>query len=608
MLLFAGVFATARFSGLGPAIAVTMLVALSRLVLPTAVAPDGSVDPSAMLDVVLDLVAGAAAIAMSLVVERTSRRLRASDLTAEERAGELERLVLRDAAVRSLAQESATPQSVRQLADRFARQARSMVAADGVAVLAGPPSSARAAGGPSDAPLAVDGRAPEPGSIERWVEEAARTGRPVRPDDALFVLPLLAGTGSLAVAAIAMPHDRPLEDEELEGLLLLGRIIGEAMARSELAAVSRRDAGRASGAAERIGRLQALAASLGRELDGEAIARLVVDAASDGTNSSVGVLSRVDGDRAELELLHARGYPVGLLERERRLPLHASLPAPTVARTGRAIRVDAAGWTAEFPGASDLPTMAGLGQVVALPVGGATPLAVLVVGRAGTAAYDDDDIGFLDAVAEHAAQALRRAVLVDLLRDRDRRLGLTLGVARAGTWEMDVETRRFEVSSELRRLYGIADDAPLGTLDAYLEHVHEEDRRAVREGMAGPRRRVAHSPWSSASGAPTGRLSGCWASGGRSRTRPAGRRGSWRSTATSPRNVPRRPSASASWSRSARHDACRRRSSASCRTSSGPRSRRSSPDRGCSAARRRSIPATPSSSRTSRSRRTGSTG
>ena len=127
--------------------------------------------------------------------------------------------------------------------------------------------------------------------------------------------------------------------------------------------------------------------------------------------------------------------------------------------------------------------MAGLGQVVALPVGGPAPLAVLVVGRAGPAAYDDDDIGFLDAVAEHAAQALRRAVLVDLLRDRDRRLGLTLGVARAGTWEMDVETRRFEVSAELRRLYGIADEEPLGTLDAYLEHVHEEDRRVVREGI-----------------------------------------------------------------------------------------------------------------------------
>jgi hypothetical protein len=153
VLLFAGVFVTARYAGLRLAIGVALLVAVSRFVEPTAVGPDGTVDRTAMLDVVLDLAAGAAAIAMYLLVERTGRRLRASDLTAETRAVELQRLVQRDVAVRQLAQESATPQSVRQLADRFARQARSMVGADGVAVLAGPSSSGRAAGTPSDAPL-----------------------------------------------------------------------------------------------------------------------------------------------------------------------------------------------------------------------------------------------------------------------------------------------------------------------------------------------------------------------------------------------------------------------------------------------------------------------
>ena len=307
-----------------------------------------------------------------------------------------------------------------------------MVGADGVSVLAGPSSSARAAGAPSDAPLGLDGRGAR-GDRSRALGRGGGPHRSTGPTRRVARRAAAARRrGAPRRRGDRDARDRPLEDEELEGLLLLGRISGEAMARSELDAVSRRDAGRASEAAQRIGRLQALAASLAA-LDGEAIARLVVDAASDGTASSVGVLSRVDGDRAELEVLHARGYPVGILERERRLPLHASLPAPTVARTGRAIRVDAAGWTAQFPGASDLPAMAGLGQVVALPVGrtgAARPCSSWAAPE--PQAYDDDDIGFLDAVAEHAAQALRRAVLVDLLRDRDRRLGLTLGVARAG--------------------------------------------------------------------------------------------------------------------------------------------------------------------------------
>jgi PAS domain S-box-containing protein len=48
---------------------------------------------------------------------------------------------------------------------------------------------------------------------------------------------------------------------------------------------------------------------------------------------------------------------------------------------------------------------------------------------------------------------------------------------------MDVESRRIEVSGELRRLYGIPDEEPLPTLDAYLECVHEDDRGAVREAV-----------------------------------------------------------------------------------------------------------------------------
>jgi len=483
VLAFAGVMIAARVAGSRTAIVVGLLVAASRVVLPAAIDPDAPIDPSVLVDVGLDLIAAAAALALSLSLRRSILQARASSRAAEASSVELVRAARREAEARRLAREVATPESVRQLADRFPRRARAMLGAEGIAVFAGPLTGGRVVGGTGDAPLAVDGVPFDAAAVAPLVEEAARTARPLRPAEGPLAVPLLSGTGALAVAVVLLTPGREIEDDELEGVMLLGRIAGEAMARSELATALRRDADRATAAAERIRRLQTLAANLGRELDGEAIARLVIDAATDGTGSSVGVLSRVDPERGELELLHARGYPIGLLERERRVSLHTDLPASTVARTGRAVRVDAAGWTAEFPGASDLPAIAGLGQVVALPVGGPTPLAVLVAGRAGVNAYDAEDLAFLDAVAEHAAQGLRRSALVDLLRHRDRRLGLTLGVARAGTWEMDVESRRLEVSAELRRLYGIPDDAQLVTLEAYLARVHEEDREAVRQAV-----------------------------------------------------------------------------------------------------------------------------
>jgi len=482
ILAFVGVFAAARLGGPRVAVVVALVSAGSRFLLPTAIEPGIPPDPARIADALLDLVAGMGGLGLSLALQGASSQARLSAGVAEARAGELGRAARREAEVRRLAREVASPQSVRQLADRFARQSRGMLGAEGVSVLRAPAAD-EAAGSSADGVLAVDGRSPDPSAVHELVTEASRSGNPVQGPSSLIV-PLLGGERTVAVAAIALVPGQRVEADDVEGLVLLGRIAGEAMARSELGAISRRDAARAAAAAERIRRLQNLAAALGRELDGEAIARLVVDAALDGTDSGTGVLSRVDPDRGDLELLHARGYPVGLLEGERRLPLAAALPAPSVARTGEPVRVDAASWGRAFPGASDLPTMAGLGQVVALPVGGSRPLAVLVVGRAGPVAFDEDDIGFLDAVAEHAAQALRRAVLVDLLRDRDRRLGLTLGVARAGTWEMDVESRRIEVSGELRRLYGIPDDQGVASLDAYLDRVDPEDRDRVREAIS----------------------------------------------------------------------------------------------------------------------------
>ena len=75
-----------------------------------------------------------------------------------------------------------------------------MLDAHGVAVVSGPAGLARAAGGPSDATLGSDGSPPDPTALEALVEESSRTGRVIRPEDGPLVVPLLAGTGPVAVA------------------------------------------------------------------------------------------------------------------------------------------------------------------------------------------------------------------------------------------------------------------------------------------------------------------------------------------------------------------------------------------------------------------------
>src|SRR5690242_7127435 len=64
VLVFAGVFATARLSGVRAAVAVTLLVAGARLVLPVVLLLGATLDRAVVVDAGLDLLAGAAALAM----------------------------------------------------------------------------------------------------------------------------------------------------------------------------------------------------------------------------------------------------------------------------------------------------------------------------------------------------------------------------------------------------------------------------------------------------------------------------------------------------------------------------------------------------------------
>ena len=235
VLLFAGVFVAARYVGMRPAIGVTLLVAVSRLVVTCGGGPGrrgGSGGDARRRagsrrrcrggrDVPRRGADGPATAGQRPDGRGSGGRARAPDPAG--RRGAEAGPGLRDAAIRAAARRPVR----RARPDRWLERTASPSSPGRPAVPALPAN-------PATRRWAWMAGRPRRARSQRWVEEAARTGRPVRPDESLVVLPLLAGAGPLAVAAIAMPRDRPLEDEELEGLLLLGRIIGEAMARSEL--------------------------------------------------------------------------------------------------------------------------------------------------------------------------------------------------------------------------------------------------------------------------------------------------------------------------------------------------------------------------------------
>lgn len=67
------------------------------------------------------------------------------------------------------------------------------------------------------------------------------------------------------------------------------------------------------------------------------------------------------------------------------------------------------------------------------------------------------------------------------LRENERRLKEAEHVANMGSFEWDVATDKISWSEELYRIYGLDQKTSLGTFNAFLEHLHPDDREAVTE-------------------------------------------------------------------------------------------------------------------------------
>jgi PAS domain S-box-containing protein len=91
--------------------------------------------------------------------------------------------------------------------------------------------------------------------------------------------------------------------------------------------------------------------------------------------------------------------------------------------------------------------------------------------------FTEDDIHFLQAVANVLADAIERQRGEDAIRARDDRLELALAASRTGFWEWDVATGNLEWSDEVSAIHGLPPgQAPAGMNGYVNEIVHPDDR------------------------------------------------------------------------------------------------------------------------------------
>jgi len=487
---FLAVFVAARIGGTAIGFAttgVTTLVTLAGLASPVA---DPS-EPALVTNAAFDAATGVVATAVALLSRGDPRATEARREEAARLFQRAEHAIAREQAVRDLSDDLAGSTTPRQAADAIVRRLEHLLPVRAAAVVAREDSdlwTIRDDDGFGVSPVLV-ARGDEVAipAARGIAEEVLGSGELRRSSDArlpALALPLTTGSDTIGAVGLVLETAEPLDEAAAAGFVALGRLAGETLARSAEVRRLRRAAEREALALERVGRLQRLAADLARPLDADAAAAVVVDAASAGVRAPIVVLHRVVPGRGRLELLAARGYPAGLLAVESRLPLDAPLPAAEAARTGARLEIAGVDWGSRFPAASDLPAITGLHHLVAIPAGDPGPATVLLVARSGGGPFDRDELEFLGTIAQQAAQAIERADLLDALRERGRRLELTLGAARTGTWELEVDTGTLAVSGEMRRVHGLDQDDPLPDLEAYLTRIHEDDRAAVRAVIA----------------------------------------------------------------------------------------------------------------------------
>jgi len=104
---------------------------------------------------------------------------------------------------------------------------------------------------------------------------------------------------------------------------------------------------------------------------------------------------------------------------------------------------------------------------------------VISVARHEGRIYDDEDLHFLENLADRAALSIDHARLREQLQHSERQLRVALDAAHLGAWEWDIGAQRVSWSPTLEEIHGIPVGSFSGTFEAYQSDVHPEDRERV---------------------------------------------------------------------------------------------------------------------------------
>ena len=115
------------------------------------------------------------------------------------------------------------------------------------------------------------------------------------------------------------------------------------------------------------------------------------------------------------------------------------------------------------------------------------PIGVLVLFSDRPFTAMDNDL--LQSVANMASGVIQRSFAEEELRQSEFLLKKTQAIGRIGSWRLDLKTNELIWSDEVYRLFGLRPQEFKATYEAFLEHVHPEDRAEVDAAYSGSLRK-----------------------------------------------------------------------------------------------------------------------
>jgi PAS domain S-box-containing protein len=233
----------------------------------------------------------------------------------------------------------------------------------------------------------------------------------------LIGVPLIVADRVIGVVHAATFTPRAFTNEDVHLLELVAERAGVAIENASLYDAEQRARHVAEEAARQTAALQSVTAALSEAVSPEEVAKVAMDQGIASLGAVAGLVALVSENGTQLDIVQARGYPAGMLEKWRRFPMDGPFPLSESVRTGKPVLLE------DIRARQDRYPQ--LNAMLQLPDQAVAAIPMSIEGRAigglvfrfeEPRVFGEQDVPFMVALARQSALAIERARLFEAER------------------------------------------------------------------------------------------------------------------------------------------------------------------------------------------------